>query len=59
MGDDDDRMAARIQLIEQRQQILAGAVVERAGRLIREYHLAAIHQRARDRDALLLAARKL
>ena len=37
----------------------AGALVEIAGRLVREQELGFVHERARQRDALLLAARKL
>ncbi len=48
MGDDDDRMAKRVQLIQQCQQLLPRAAVQRAGRLIGKDHLAAIHQRPRD-----------
>ena len=44
---------------EQREHFDAALAVERAGRLVGEDDLAAVHERARDRDALLLAAREL
>ena len=46
-----ERSSARISL--------AGLRVEVAGRLVREHEARAVHERARDRDALALAAREL
>ena len=40
-------------------QVLAQAGVERAERLVEQQHARAQHERARERDALLLAAREL
>ena len=57
--DDDDGVALARQLVQQRQHFDAALAVERAGRLVGEDDLAAVHQRARDRHALLLAAREL
>src|SRR5262249_36936272 len=59
MGYDDDGVAFGIQLTEDRHHFLAGFRVECAGRFIGQDHLATIHQRARDRYALLLAAGQL
>ncbi|KAG0951638.1 hypothetical protein G6F31_013646 [Rhizopus arrhizus] len=59
MGDDDDGVAFGMQLTEDRHHFLAGFRVECAGRFIGQDHLATIHQRARDRYALLLAAGQL
>src|SRR5437660_8618748 len=55
VGDDDQRLAARVQRAEQVQDGLGGARVELAGRLVREQQRGLVHERARDRDALLLA----
>jgi hypothetical protein len=46
-------------LAQEREYLVAGARVERSGRLIGEYDLGARDQRPRDRDPLLLAAREL
>ena len=59
VGDDDDGVAFAVQLLEQRHELGAALAIERAGRLVGEDDLAAVHQRARDADALLLAAREL
>jgi hypothetical protein len=45
-----------IQLLQKREHFLAGAAVERAGGLVGENDLRLVHQRARDRNALLLSA---
>ncbi len=55
----DDRVSLGMQLAEDLHHFFAGAAVERAGGLVREDHLAAVHQRARDTHALLLAAGEL
>ena len=44
---------------QQREHLAAGARVQRAGRLVGEHDLRLGDERARDRDALLLAARQL
>ena len=47
------------ELLEERHDLDAGLRVEVAGRLVGEDDLRLADQRARDRDALLLAAREL
>ena len=59
VGDQDDGVALPREVLEQRQHLGAALAVERAGGLVGEDDLAAVHQRARDRHALLLAARQL
>src|SRR5688500_10572246 len=59
MGDDDDGVAFGGQLVQQRHHLAAALRVERAGRLVGEDDLAAVHERARDGHALLLAAGEL
>ena len=57
--DQNDGVAGGIQLFQDAQHFLAGVRVQRAGRLVGQDDLAAVHQRPRDADALLLAARQL
>ena len=57
--DDDHRDAAAVQLLQQRHDLEARRGVERAGRLVGENQLGVVDQRARDGDALLLAAGEL
>ncbi|MPL92315.1 hypothetical protein SDC9_38413 [bioreactor metagenome] len=59
VGDDDHRVALGVQIEQQRDQLGRAFGVERAGRLVGQDHLAAVDQRTRHRDPLLLAARKL
>ena len=59
VGNDDDGMAVFIHLPQRRHHFLAALAVERAGGLVGEDDLAAIHQRARDRHTLLLTAGQL
>ena len=56
---DDHRVAALMDVLEQLHDLLRRLAVERAGRLVGEDHRGLRDQRARDRDALLLAARHL
>ena len=49
----------RVQLVEQREDLVAGAAVEVAGRLVGEQDRRAVDQRPGDGDALLLAAGEL
>ena len=56
---DDDRRAVAIHLREQLDHLGAGLRVELARGLVGEQELRRVGQRARDRDALLLAARQL
>src|SRR3954469_13008919 len=58
---DDDRRRADL-FVDARDDLeheLAGLVVERAGRLVAQQHVGALDDCARDRHALLLAARQL
>ena len=57
--DDDGRAEARVQVADQREDLLAGARVEIAGRFVGEQNRRIDRQRAGDRDALALAAREL
>ncbi len=57
--DNDDRTALLIELLEQRQNFLAGAGVERARRLIGEYDRRIGHNGTGDGHALPLPAGKL
>jgi hypothetical protein len=55
MSDDDHRMAERVELAQNPDDIAAALAVERAGRFVGENDLAAVHQCAGDAHALLLA----
>jgi len=57
--DQDDGVAGRVQFFQDAQHFLARVRVQRAGRFVRQDDVAAVHQRARDTHALLLAARQL
>ena len=59
VGDEDDRPAGGVELVEQRHDLGAGVAVEVAGRLVGEDQRRLRDERARDRDPLLLAARQL
>ena len=60
VGDHDDRLAEVVDdVAQQREDLAAGAGVERAGRLVGEHDLGPGDQRAGDGDALLLAAGEL
>ena len=59
MGDQDDGVALGGQILQQRHDFRAALAVERAGGLVGEDDLAAVHQRAGDGNALLLSAGKL
>ena len=50
---------SRVQLVEQRDNLLAGRLIELAGRLVGKQEPRPVGQRPRDRDALHLAAREL
>ena len=56
---DDHRVAAPVDVLEQRHDLLRRGAVERARRFVGEDHLGVADQRARDGHALLLAARQL
>ena len=53
------RRAAGVDVAQQLEDAARGALVEIAGGLVGEQHDGVVHQRARDRHALLLAARQL
>ena len=55
MGDDHHRVLGVAQALEQGQDLLAGARIERTGRFVGEQDGRPVDQRARDRDPLLLA----
>jgi hypothetical protein len=60
MGHEQQRRAAfAVQLEQEVDHLAAGRRVQVAGRLVREQQLRPGHEGARDRDALLLAAREL
>ncbi len=59
VGDRDDRRAGRVQRLQQREDVRAGAAVEVAGRLVGEQDRRPPDERAGDRDPLALAAREL
>ena len=60
MGDDDDGAALfAAGGLQQRQHLLAGLVVQRAGRFVAQQNFGVFGQRPRNGNALLLAARKL
>ena len=60
MGDDHQREASLTpQVFQQHQDLVAGALVEVAGGLVREQNLRPLDQGPRDRDPLLLAAGQL
>ena len=50
---------SRRELVQQRHHLRAALAVERAGGLVGEHDVAAVHERARDGHALLLAAGEL
>ena len=52
-------MPRLVQLLEQLDDLVRGAAVERAGRLVGEEDVRVVDERARNRHALLLAAGKL
>ena len=54
--DDDERVAGLVHAVEERKHLLARAGVEVAGGLVGEQQGRAVHERARDRDPLALAA---
>ncbi len=59
VGDDDERMTARVQFVEQMHDLLAGTRIEIARRFVGEDQRGLSHQCAGDGDALALAAREL
>jgi hypothetical protein len=59
VGDEDDRLAIRIQSIEERKNLLGRDGIEVAGRFIGQDVLRIVREAARDAGALLLAAGKL
>ena len=59
VGDEDDGVAGRRQLMEQLHDLGTGPGVERARGFVGKHDATTVHQRARDRHALLLAAGEL
>ena len=58
MGDQQDRLAARVQTGEQLEHFLAALGVERAGRLVGQQQRRLVGKRPGDREALALTARQ-
>jgi hypothetical protein len=56
VGDDRDGGPLGVEFLQQPENLLAGGLVEVAGRLVSQHHRRAGDQRSGDRDALLLAA---
>src|SRR6185369_853943 len=56
---DDDRIAFGVETFEKIHDLHAGVRVERSGRFVSKQNRRMIHERAGNRDALSLAARKL
>ena len=59
MSHDDDGCPVGLDAVEQRRDLLAGRVIELAGRLVGEQQARAVGQRAGNRDALRLTAGQL
>ena len=59
VGDDEHRHPDPSQVAHHDQHLADELRIERGGDLVEEHHVRLHHQRARDRDALLLAAREL
>ena len=59
VGNDDHGVAAPMDILDERHDLLRGVTVERARGFVRENHLGLVHQCARDGDALLLPTRQL
>src|SRR5262245_7154307 len=59
VGDDDDGDPLPVEVAKEAHDIGGSLAIEGAGRLIRQQQLWIVDERARDRDALLLAAREL
>jgi hypothetical protein len=59
VGDEDEGDAEPLQRLQLLLHLLAQLQVERAQRLVQQQHLGLVDQRARQRHALALAARKL
>src|ERR1039457_807505 len=57
--DEDDRLSLVVQLLKDRHDLDRGLRVEVSRGLVREKDRRVVHEAARDRDALLLAAREL
>src|SRR5207245_7859905 len=59
VGDHDDGNPALVELLKNSHDFDAGPAVQVTGRLVRKQHFGLVDQRAPDRHALLLTARKL
>ena len=59
VGDEDDGVALFVQARKQRHNFFAGLRIKIAGGLVRKQNGRIVHQRARNRHALALAAGKL
>ena len=59
MRDQNDGVPGGVEFLQDAHDFFAGVAVERAGGFVGQNHAAAVHQRAGDGDALLLAAGEL
>src|SRR5258708_32525637 len=59
VGPHNDRAAVSVQIFEKREDPVAGAAVQRAGRLVSQDERRIIHNGTGDDDPLLLSAREL
>ena len=59
MGDDNDRMSLRFQLVKDPHDLFAGAAVQRTGRLIRKYDRRLCRKCPCNSNTLLLSAGEL
>src|SRR5262249_2369141 len=59
VGNDDDGTTVAVKVLEQGHDLVAGAAIQRASRLVGQDESRIIYHRTRNDDALLLASRKL
>ena len=59
MGGDQDARPSPREPVDQRHQTLDASLVDSRERLVEQQHLGVLDERARDQDALALAAREL
>ena len=59
MRNHDDRATIAMKVLEQRQDLVAGATIQRAGRFVGQDESRIVHHRAGNDDPLLLSSREL
>src|SRR6185312_8060211 len=59
VGGEDDRLAPRLDRLDQLPEIAPRLGIEAGSRLVEEEHLGVVHQRNREQETLLLAAGEL